>query len=208
VSRRAIAALFAAGIAALVVVVIAARGVSDAETSPSEPQGAVQAPTTAFRGALLPEGVPAPDFSLRDEKGKRVTMREYRGRPVVATFMYSHCHDTCPLQAQQIKGALNDLGHDIPALSISVDPARDTPASVERFNRKQGVSGRIRWVLGSETQLQELLQGFHVTAQTPQTEHLARIVLIDKRGFQRIGYPASQVTPENLAHDMRLLEEE
>jgi protein SCO1/2 len=193
---------------ALVVVVIAARGVSDADDSPAGAQGAVQAPATAFQGALLPEGVRAPDFSLRDERGKRVTMNEYRGRPVVVTFMYSHCQDTCPLQAQQIKGALNDLGHDIPALSISVDPSGDTPASVERFNRKQGVSGRIRWVLGSESKLQKLWQGFHTTSQTPRTEHLARIVLIDKRGFQRIGYPASQVTPENLAHDMRLLEKE
>jgi hypothetical protein len=37
---------------------------------------------------------------------------------------------------------------------------------------------------------------------------MARLVLIDKRGFQRIGYPASQVTPERLAHDLRLLEKE
>jgi hypothetical protein len=37
---------------------------------------------------------------------------------------------------------------------------------------------------------------------------MARLVLVDKRGFQRIGYPSSQVTPERLAHDLRLLERE
>src|SRR4051794_41862170 len=58
-------------------------------------------------------------------------MREYRGKPVVVTFMYSHCKDTCPVQAQQIKGALDDIGHDLPALSISVDPPGDTPKSVD-----------------------------------------------------------------------------
>jgi hypothetical protein len=37
---------------------------------------------------------------------------------------------------------------------------------------------------------------------------MARIVLIDKRGRQRVGFPASQTTPERLAHDIRVLERE
>ena len=207
-TRRTLAALFAAGLLSLAVVVIAARGVSDEDASPAEPAGAVQAPKSAFQGALLPKGVRAPSFSLRDERGRRVTMSEYGGRPVVVTFLYSHCKDTCPVQAQQIKGALDQLGHDLPALAISVDPAGDTPRSVEHFNSEQGVTGRIRWVLGSESKLRRLWRGFAITPQTPQAEHMARLVLIDKRGFQRIGYPASQVTPERLAHDLRLLEKE
>ena len=159
-------------------------------------------------GATLPGGVPAPDFDLRDQDGKRVTMREYRGRPAVVTFMYSHCRDTCPVQAQQIKGALDQLGRDLPALSISVDPEGDTPRSVDHFNREQGVTGRIRWVLGRHAQLERLWHGFAITPQTPETEHMARILLVDNRGFLRVGYPASQVTPERLAHDLKLLADE
>ena len=55
-----------------------------------------------------------------------MTMRSLRGKPVVVAFLYSTCRDTCPLQAQQIKGALNELGSDVPALAVSVDPANDT----------------------------------------------------------------------------------
>jgi protein SCO1/2 len=208
VSRRSIAALFATGLLALAVVIFAARGVSDNTTSSAEPSGQVQAPKSAFDGALLPKGVRAPGFLLKDERGRRVTMSEYRGRPVIVTFLYSHCHDTCPIQAQQIKGALDDLGHALPALAISVDPPGDTPRSVQRFNAEQGVAGRIRWVLGREPELRPVWEGYHITSQTPQAEHMARLVLVDKRGFQRIGYPASQVTPERLAHDLRLLERE
>jgi protein SCO1/2 len=208
VNRGAIAALFATALVALAVVIVAARGVSESGSSAAQPAAQVQAPASPFQGALLPKGVRAPAFSLRDERGRRVTMSEYRGKPVVVTFLYSHCHDTCPLQAQQIKGALDDLGHDLPALAISVDPPGDRPASVDRFNRQQGVTGRIRWVLGTESQLRPLWNGFHITSQTPQAEHMARLVLVDKRGFQRIGYPASQVTPERLSHDLRVLERE
>jgi protein SCO1/2 len=208
VSRGAIAALFATALIALAVVVFAAVNISNDDASNAQPSAVVDAPKSAFEGAQLPAGVRAPDFSLKDEDGKRVTMREYRGKPVVVTFMYSHCHDTCPIQAQQIKGALDDLGRDLPALSISVDPPGDVPKSVHRFNEEQGVSGRIRWVLGRESQLRPLWRGFHTTSQLGSAEHMARIVLIDKRGFQRIGYPSSQVTPERLAHDLRLLEKE
>jgi protein SCO1/2 len=208
VNRGAIAALFATGVVALVVIILAARGVSDAGTTSVSTTGQAQGQVSAFEGALMPAGVKAPDFKLRDERGRRVTMREYRGRPVVVTFLYSHCHDTCPIQAQQIKGALDQLGHDVPALAISVDPARDTPKSVARFDAEQGVTGRLRWVLGRESQLRPLWDGYHTTSELPSQEHLARLVLVDKRGLQRIGYPSQQVTPERLAHDIRLLEKE
>ena len=102
-----------------------------------------------FEGASLPAGLRAPDFSLRDQDGDPVTMRSLRGRPVVVAFLYSTCKDTCPIQAQQIKGALNELGTDYPALAVSVDPANDTPRSANAFNSKQRMTGRLTWVLGT-----------------------------------------------------------
>jgi protein SCO1/2 len=208
VSKRLIIALSAAAVLSLAAIVVAAlgmRGSGDDSSSAQTPAAVVHGPASPFEGASLPPGARAPKFSLRDQDGERVTMREYRGKPVIATFLYSHCKEECPAQAQQIKGALDKLGRDLPALAVSVDPAGDTPSSVKRFNRKQGVSGRIRWVLGSEAQLKKVWKGFATTSQTDGQEHLARIVLIDKRGFQRVGYPLREVTPDRLAHDLRIL---
>ena len=39
-------------------------------------------------------------------------------------------------------------------------------------------------------------------------EHQARFTLVDSEGYQRIGYPGAEATPERLAHDLRLLERE
>jgi protein SCO1/2 len=200
--RRLIAILFTAGLLALGAMIFAIVGASGDDGA--TPQ--VHAPKSAFHGALLPQGVRAPNFSLRDENGRRVTMKEYRGKVVVVTFLYSHCKTECPVQAQQIKGALDDLGHAVPALSVSVDPPGDKPKSVKKFNAKMGVSGRLRWVLGGEGQLSKLWKGFAIVPQSPQQEHMARIVLVDRDGMQRIGFPASQTTPERLAHDIRALE--
>src|SRR5215208_1705538 len=130
--RRHIALLFTVGALALALAVVGIRGMSQTKTTAAEP--VVSGPPSKFEGAQLPEGVRAPNFSLRDENGRRVTMSQFRGKPVVVTFLYSHCTTECPLQAQQIKGALDDLVHDVPALAVSVDPPRDKPRSVKHFN--------------------------------------------------------------------------
>ena len=205
--RRLTAILFTVGLVSLAVIVVSLKGLSTSGTSTAEPTP-IHSPGSRFEGALLPPGVRAPDFALRDQDGRRVTMKQYRGKVVVVTFLYSHCKEECPVQAQQIKGALDDLGHDVPALSVSVDPPGDTPKSVRHFNAKMRMTGRLRWVLGSEGRLRRLWKGFAIIPQSPQQEHMARIVLVGRDGMQRIGFPASQTTPERLAHDIKALEAE
>ena len=161
-----------------------------------------------FEGATMPPNLRAPDFSLRNQDGERVSMRALRGRPVVVTFLYTHCEDTCPIQAHTVRGALDELGHDLPALAVAVDPPRDTAESAQAFLAEQRATGRIDFVLGSRTELRRVWDGFFIQPQSVTQEHQARFTLVDKRGFQRVGYPGQEATPERLAHDLRLLEAE
>jgi len=193
-------------IALVVVAVLALGGVVLAATSGNEEEPV--AGGNRFAGATMPEGLRAPDFELSDEQGRPVSMRTLRGEPVVVTFLYSHCEDTCPITAQTIRGALDDLGHDVPAIAISVDPPDDTPASARKFLAEQRANGRIRFVLGNRAELRRLWTGYAITPQRITQEHMARITLVDARGFQRVGYPVSQATPERISHDLRLLERE
>ncbi len=176
-------------------VVLLARPEGDAASSGAE----------RFEGAILPRGLKAADFKLTDQQGKRVSMRAFRGKPVIVSFLYSTCKDTCPIQAQQIKGAMNELGHDVPALAVSVDPARDTPRDAAAFNSKQRMTGRLTWVLGTRAQLAPVWKAYSATGQSRDSEHNARFVLVDPKGIQRVGYPLDKVTPERVAHDLRLL---
>ena len=160
----------------------------------------------SFEGASMPQGAFAPDFRLRNQDGERVSMRSMRGQPVIVTFLYTHCEDTCPIQAQTVRGALDELGHDVPALAIAVDPPNDTPRSARKFLAEQRVSGRLDFVLGSRAELRPLWDGFGVRPQSVTEEHNARITLVDAHGIQRVGYPGSEATPERLAHDLALLE--
>ena len=133
-------------------------------------------------------------------------MAQYRGKPVVVTYVYSHCKETCPIQAQMVRGALDDLGHDIPALAISVDPFADTPASARAFLKRADLTGRMRYVLGTRRQLQPIWRQFAIQPQLRDSEHQAYITLVDRKGLQRVAVPINQTSPEDLAHDMRVLE--
>ena len=161
-----------------------------------------------FEGATMPAGVRAPDFDLRDQDGKPISMRALRGKPVLVSFLYTTCDDTCPAQAETMRGALDDLGHDVPAIAIAVDPPRDTPERARAFLLKAQATGRIDFVLGSRAQLRPLWKGFFIRPQSVNQEHQARFTLVDKKGFQRIGFPGDAATPEALAHDLELLEQE
>jgi protein SCO1 len=160
---------------------------------------------THFDGAVLPAGVRAADFRLHDQRGRLVTMRTYRGRAVVVTFMYSTCPDVCPLTAQQIRGALNLLGRPVPVLAISVDPVGDTPAHVRAFLTRQHMAGRMRYLTGTSAQLAPVWRAYGIQPQTAASTHTADTVLVDARGRQRVGFLSSQLTPEALAHDLREL---
>jgi protein SCO1 len=197
VNPRVAVALLLVGVIALGAIVLAASGSDDPEPVADD---------NTFAGASMPEGLFAPDFELRDQEGERVSMRALRGRPVIVTFLYTHCEDTCPIQAQTVRGALDQLGHDVPALAIAVDPPNDTPQSARKFLAEQRVTGRIDFVLGSRADLRPVWRGFGVRPQRVTEEHNARITLVDPRGIQRVGYPGSEATPERLAHDLRLLE--
>jgi protein SCO1/2 len=158
-----------------------------------------------FDGALRPPGIPPISFALKDQDGKVATLAQYRGRPVILTFMYSTCRDTCPLTAQQIKGALDQLGVDVPTLAISVDPANDTQLNARRFVNRQGLTQRMRFLLGDRAQLAPIWKAYGIAPQAKAFDHTAYVVLVDAKGVQRVGWPVDKITPEGLAHDLRLL---
>jgi protein SCO1/2 len=169
-------------------------------------------PRGPLDGPTLPAGVRAANFSLLDQDGRRVTLQSFRGRVVVLTFMHSQCHGACPLMAEQIKGALNSLpreGTGIPAIAISVDPAQDTRTSRAHFLAKYGMTGRLEYLNGPRTLLRQIWHAYAVQpleGSGTGDDHSAFVFLIDRRGYERVGFPVTALTPEALAHDIATLQ--
>ena len=164
-----------------------------------------------FDGPTMPPGLHAHDFVLRDVSGRRVSLAAERGHVVVLTFIHSLCHDACPLMVEQIKGALNLLpqgGLGVAAIGVSADPSEDTVAHRRAFLARHDMTGRLAFLNGPEKAMRPIWHAYAIQPVTPKVDHSTFVILIDKRGLERIGFAADQLTPEGLAHDIRVLERE
>jgi protein SCO1/2 len=100
--------------------------------------------TNAANSTEPKPGDEAPDFSLVNQDGKRISLRDYRGQALVLTFIYTRCPlpDYCPLMTNQmaeIDKAIKQSPSLYPAthlLSISIDPEFDTPKVLRAYGEQ------------------------------------------------------------------------
>lgn len=180
----------------LAVLTVARPGSSDAG-----PAAGITSAGSPYVGATRPNA-PSPEFRLRDQDGRMTDIRGFRGQPLIVTFLYSHCDDTCPAAARQIAGALDQLDEPVPTLVISVDPEGDTQESAQRFLNKMRLGTRARFLLGSRTQLAPVWKAYGIEPQGPKFDHSAYVLVLDDEGRQRVAFPVDKLTSEGLAHDI------
>jgi protein SCO1 len=181
---------------------------SDGLSTSTAPAVVEHASSSGFDGALLPGSVAAPEFTLTDQHGRRVSLSRYHGQVVILTFLSSSCPPTCPLIAQQIRGALDELGHSVPTLIVSADPT-ETPAATRRFLREAALTGRVEYLTGTPAELKRVWRAYSIVpAQlaNANSPHAASVLLIDRLGQERDLFQVEQLTPEALAHDVRKLQ--
>ncbi len=200
-SQRVLLVVLVALVAAIVVVLSTGQGGG----SPTASAG------TQFQGPTMPAGLRAHDFTLRDQHGRPVKLSADRGHVVILTFIHSLCHDACPLMVEQIKGALNLLpgnGAGVAAIGVSADPSEDTAARRRAFLARHEMTGRLAFVNGPPASMSPIFEAYAIAPVTPKVDHSTFVILVDKRGLERVGFAAAELTPEALAHDIRVLQRE
>jgi protein SCO1 len=181
----------------------ATRGPSS--SSSSTPAGSTGA--SGFDGAPLPP-TPARGFTLTDQYGRRVSLSEYRGQVVILTFLATSQTGASALIAQQIRGALDDLGRPVPALAVSAAPAADRPARVRAFLNSVSLDGRMEYLTGTAAQLAPVWRAYRVIPNPVSRaafERFASVLLIGPEGDERVEFGVEQLSPEGLAHDVEKL---
>jgi protein SCO1/2 len=154
----------------------------------------------------------APDFRLLDQNDRLVSLADLRGRPVVLTFLFTNCEDTCPLTAAKLRRVLDllDSPSKVVMVAISVDPARDDRSSTSAFSEKFGLtSADWHYLRGAEAELRPVWQSYGVgTAGAglgpAQVLHTDALFVIDAAGRQR-RLLRSDFDPSRLAADLRAL---
>jgi protein SCO1 len=190
-------------IGAIVVVILTGQG--------SPHHQALDHKSSQFVGPEMPAHLRAPNFTLVDQRGRKVTLDHDRGHVVVLTFIHSLCKDACPFMTEQIKGALNELpgrGADVPTIGVSVDPSQDTVHNRDHFLALHQMAGRMQFLNGPLPAMRRVWNDYSIQPIHGRTLHSTFVLLIDKRGYERVGFAADQLTPPGLAHDIRVLERE
>jgi protein SCO1 len=171
---------------------------------------------SAFDGAAIPGNVKAPDFTLSAQDGRAVSLSSYRGRVAILVFLPAGAPSelgatcrTCVLVAQQVRGALDELGSksDVRAIFVSGElPARE---SANRLLAQTSLAARAEYLTGDGVGVGRVWRAYRIAlpaANDSKAEAATTVVLIDRRGFERVAFGIEQITPESLSHDIRRLE--
>jgi protein SCO1/2 len=102
-------------------------------------EGGGSAEREVVASAAVP-GVLVPPFDLRDQDGAPLTLRQFRGRVLVVTFIYTRCPlpQFCPLMVshlETVRRGIHEVGHADRArfLGVTLDPTFDTPPVLRAY---------------------------------------------------------------------------
>ncbi len=170
----------------------------------------------------------APDGPVLTVDGRLEKLSRFtRDRITLLGFIYTSCPDPqgCPLAyrvfdriKEEIRGtpALKD---EVQLVTLSFDPARDTPSVMKRYaGRQLEDEGGLRWFFlttPSVRELMPLVEGFGQDVQyavdrstgrpVRQLSHVLKVFLIDRSGYVREIYTSTFLHPRAIIGDVKTL---
>ena len=156
------------------------------------------APVTSTAVVQAKEGDEVPNFTLLNQDGKPIRIRNYRGKALLLTFIYTRCPqpDQCTLMSNNFAQIERELGQDAELyarthlLSISIDPEYDEPkvlrsygaAHTERYENE--TFAHWEFATGTGEQVKEIAQYFGLTyfPEKDQIIHALRTAIVNPDG--------------------------
>ncbi len=158
----------------------------------------------------------APDFALTDQAGEKFSSADLKGKVWLVSFVFTTCNGTCPAtthRMEQIQEALKDKGilKDGKArlLSITLDPARDTPEVLRGYMKAYDADpGSWTFLTGKADDVHKVIADWGMWAKPAangQLDHPSRIFLVDRKGRVREIYHLGFLKAKWVLEDVELL---
>jgi protein SCO1/2 len=155
----------------------------------------------------LAVGQTVPDFTLRDQAGAQVSLSQFRGKVVALNFIYTSCvlPQFCYRLANHFSVVQQRfparMGRDLVLLTVTFDPARDTPERLAEYASQWRADGSVwRFLTGSVEDVGRVCRLFGVDAFPDEglISHSTRTVIIDRRGALAASIEGNQHTAAQL----------
>ena len=165
----------------------------------------------------------APDGTVLGVDGRAAPLAHYtHGSITLLGFIYTTCSDPdgCPLAyrvfdaLKETIGARPELHGKVRFVTLSFDPARDTPEVMKQYAGSRAVDkgNGLRWYFlttRSARDLMPLVEGFgqdvRVTRNGRELSHVLKVFLIDRSGDVREIYSSDFLHPEVVLNDIETL---
>lgn len=143
------------------------------------------------RHAYREVGETVPEFALFDQSGRVVQSSRFRGKQIVLNFIFTRCPvaTMCPAATAKMM-TMQRLAREagvpnLELISITLDPAYDTPGVLKEYADVRGIdTANFSFLTGPETAIKDLLTQFGVIAQFQGDilQHTLTTLLIDAEG--------------------------
>jgi protein SCO1/2 len=129
-----------------------------------------------------------PDFSMVDQKGRKVSRADLTGKVLVVDFIFTTCPTVCPRLTERMSGVDKSLAgeSDVRMVSITVDPENDSPEKLAAYGARYGADPE-RWLFltGEPDHVRDtVIRGFKMAVRKvsdANIDHAEKMVLVDRR---------------------------
>jgi protein SCO1/2 len=135
-----------------------------------------------------------PDVELLDQNGRKIHFYTdlVKGKTVVINFIFTTCTTICPplgATFARVQKELGDkAGEDVRFISISVDPATDTPERLKSWGAKFHAGPGWTFVTGNKPQVDELLRALGASSASREDHTPTILIGNDAHGFWQRTY--------------------
>ncbi len=146
---------------------------------------------TGGRRVVRMQGDFIPNFALFNQKGEVVQFRDFKGEVVVLNFIFTRCPDPsmCPASTARMarmQRLLDEEGwQGVHQVSITLDPAYDTPGILAQYAESRGISTEdFSFLTGGEAVIDDVLKTFGLLTYTEEgvINHTMATFIIDPNG--------------------------
>ena len=163
-----------------------------------------------------------PDFTLTNQDGKRISTKDFRGKALAITFIYSRCPlpTYCILMSKNFSDLANQLNANaelkdkIRLLSVSFDPQTDTPTKLKEYG--QGYLGKDAkpdftvWQLatGTDKEVKAVADFFGLRYEIDENDktqfnHSLRTIVVTPDGKVQKVFAGNEWTPNDLLRELQ-----
>lgn len=145
---------------------------------------------TALRVSQSVVGTKPSDFTLLNRDGQPVRLSQYRGKPLLVSFIYTGCFQVCPLTTRSLQNAI-EAGrgafgvNQFNVVSIGFNQPADSPQSLKSFARQYRIDVENWDFLSPAAAIVERLTrefGFSYVATPAGFDHILQVTLLDADG--------------------------